>query len=700
MARRSARLQKRSPTPSASPDSSWTTAQSATSPRPERLPSVFENDETISQTPQKPVVDKPQLGSQLPQPLSRATPLKSKSSRSFLSPFTTRTPKNRTPIKPSGDEMHPAHHHQSTAKILDEARWLGFQALGAHTAPPKASEGLGISQATPSKSPVPTSTVKPSTSVASPEFRFRFRSPITGLTPKSSRILKEAQEEDTVAGGRALFGADEFSALADISPQRKMAVPKGKATRFSDVHMAQFKKMDSIANHPSAFRADSNRFKLVSKSLKRSPSKAELDKPEPSLKASTTSLKRTQSKMDTAEPTKKIVPTPLKRTQSKMDLARPNNLPRNHSTVRLVPPSRDGRPPIQDGNPSAKRVKRSENDDAASTRPISRDSNAGPGRPAALGRPLHSQTGLPRAAFRLMTPTKASIARSQSVKTLKSTSMIPSLLRSPSTRAMFSPTNIGETMMDGMREGIRKTSNSFHRVKSILRTGTPSRKFSEDPEKIAAGTHMSPPPVPNLYKTLPNVPATAPVKKHVNFTTSTLDTAAQDELGKSPSPIKFRAVSELPPDAVVYPSLHPSDGIEYPTLPTREESFVGSPNRRLTFGGPKSNVPGSFLFKSDKPMTFGPVSTGTIRMVRNSDVSSLVSDKKRKLKTFEESSGKENNEPADEEQRSPKKARTAVGEPPKTPATTSRLLHRTPRGGSAISKSRLAFLATPKKTRP
>ena len=48
-----------------------------------------------------------------------------------------------------------------------------------------------------------------------------------------------------------------------MSTERKKAVPKGKMTRFSDVHVQQFKKMDSIANHASAFRADPSRFKPV-----------------------------------------------------------------------------------------------------------------------------------------------------------------------------------------------------------------------------------------------------------------------------------------------------------------------------------------------------------------------------------------------------------------------------------------------------
>jgi hypothetical protein len=55
-----------------------------------------------------------------------------------------------------------------------------------------------------------------------------------------------------------------------------------------------------------------------------------------------------------------------------------------------------------------------------------------------------------------MTPTKASMARSQSVKTLKTTSMIPSLAKPPSTNNLFSPTNVAQAMRDGARESMRK----------------------------------------------------------------------------------------------------------------------------------------------------------------------------------------------------------------------------------------------------
>ena len=321
--------------------------------------------------------------SRLPPPSNTATPLKDKSSKSLLMAITARTPKNRTPIKPAGQEMHPAQFHASTAKVLDEARWLGFQAMGANTAPPKAS-GFAAGQETPTKTPAPevsTPSSKLAKLAASPEFKFRFKSPIGDLSPNTNNILNGPDNEEDVVGGHALFGADEFTTPKDVSSKRKTVKPKGKMARFSDVHMAQFKKMDSIANHPSAFRADPNRSKAVGAS-----SKTDLDKPESSTNASNR-LKRTQSKMDVATaPVTKTVPTPLKRTQSKKDVAEAgSSATRAQPTVKMVPP-RDGRAQSQDGNPTAKRIKRTEADDAASTRPASPAHRGYPRTPAPAAR--------------------------------------------------------------------------------------------------------------------------------------------------------------------------------------------------------------------------------------------------------------------------------------------------------------------------
>ena len=560
--------------------------------------------EPVTKTPQKPAADASRAASKLPaaKPAGLQTPCSRSTSSKLLSAVSSiHTPTNRTPIKPTGDEMHPALHHASTAKPLDEARWLGFQSLGAHTAPPKAT---GHAPGTPSKTPAHASSSNAPVLGSSPStFRFLFKSPFSNVTetpkrgdlsPTTRNILKEPATSATP--GRAIFGANEFTSKVDVTPARLKAEPKGKMARFSDIHMAQFKKMDSVANHPSAWRLKKTPSKpdlpkLETNKLKRTQSK--MDLAEPSTKAS--SVQRPQPKRSAAESSSKTSPTPLKRTQSKADLTN-SSLPRSQSTVRLVA-SQEG-----SNDPAPKRVKRTEVDDAATTRPTSRDSNteASSSKIPVPPRKITSQTALPRLAARLMTPTKSSMARAQSqtVKATKTASMIP---QSPSAKNLFSPIHISRSLRDGARESMQQAKRNLQQVRSILRT--PSRKFSDDPVKIAAGTHMSPPPEPAWDRAPPVIPATAPVKKHVNFSNSTLARAAPDDLTKSPSPMKFRAGSEVPSGVVVYPSL--GSGVEYPKLPQGDASPTASPSRRLTFGDETANHPRSFSFESDKPVNFG-----------------------------------------------------------------------------------------------
>ena len=115
---------------------------------------------------------------------------------------------------------------------------------------------------------------------------------------------------------------------------------------------------------------------------------------------------------------------------------------------------------------------------------------------------------------------------------------------------------------------------------------------------------MSPPPALNFEKSLPAIPATAPAKKHVNFTSSTLGRATDGELGKSPSPMKLRAGSEVPTGAIIYPSLQASEA-QYPDLSHDDEAPIASPSRRLTFGGEIPNLPRDFSFEAGRPIDFG-----------------------------------------------------------------------------------------------
>jgi hypothetical protein len=238
---------QRSPAPSERASNSsdgWETAQSYSSADQEPLPSVAERAESAIKTPRKTAIAQPASAaqatksSQLPQP-STATP--------------TRTPKNRTGnlVLPS-EEMHPAQHHASTAKPRDEARWLGFQTMDAHTAPPK-STGQSAGQTTPSKTPAPVTPGKVKGTIASlgfpfQGFNFRVKSPVASLSPSSSSILK-GYKDAPVADARALFKADEFTAPEDMGAKRKTAVPTGKMSRFSDVHMVSV-----VMSIPSMYR--------------------------------------------------------------------------------------------------------------------------------------------------------------------------------------------------------------------------------------------------------------------------------------------------------------------------------------------------------------------------------------------------------------------------------------------------------------
>ncbi|KAJ9668246.1 hypothetical protein H2201_001676 [Coniosporium apollinis] len=570
---------------------------------PSHLPSLCERDET-------------------PDPITTAiptvlkTPQTEKKHTSFFANFTTRTPKNKTPIQPSNEEMHPHHHQASTAKPLDEARWLGFLNKGAHTEPVKGVNKIPAVDVTPSKTPDPSKNP-----FSSPDFKFTFRKQSLELSPAARKMMAESREEAAKVRAQMVAQQDEFAARPAVEDAtgRKIAPAKGKASRFSDVHMAQFKKMDSIANHPSAFRTDSIRAAQGSTSLKRTQSKADLGDRE-------NGSSRTKSQKSQHAAREEVISGPVKRAKHRPE------------------------------------------DDTSAARPVSRDNTSDeskPSTPKGTGL-IRSKSGIPQPTSNLTTPTKASIARSQSVKSMK-TSMIPSLARSSSVKSLANP-----QAADARREDYASRMKST--VKSILRG--PQRLYSNDPAKIAAGTHIATPKGRvNLNKDLPSVPATAPVAKHVNFTSSTLYKALHDDAAlASPSAAHSaaRSASEKP-ERMASP-------IPYPSLPDRETITNPNASRRLTTGG----MPADFTFRSDKPISFGPATAvkGTIRPVRNSDAVSFAnlpgvptgaSPVKRKLESVNETSDKENEE---DESRPTKKSRPTEQPPvPKMPA--SRLPKRT-----------------------
>ncbi|KAI9744349.1 MAG: hypothetical protein M1835_002788, partial [Candelina submexicana] len=465
-----------------------------------------------------------------------------------LTSSTVQTPTTGARVYPSLEELHPSKEQQSTTKQPDSGLILGF---GSPRELLQGGRSVASVQGTPSKANG-TVTGPPS----SPGFEFKFTRPETELSSEAQKMMEGLREEAARIKAKLAVERDEgrsgdggIDKLEGVGG-RRIAKPKGKAGRYSDLHMEEFKKMDSIAGHASAFRAQPGRFQPVTASLKRSKSQAKLDEPE-------TGLTRTKS---------------TKSLRSEQD-----------DRANLGP---------------AKRAKKHSQDDTSCDRPLSRNGESGTQGKSSTPTLPRSNSGLPTA---ITTPTKASLARSASVKHNK-TSMIPSLTRSPSVKSLASPSS--------KTEGSKKYLSSLARLgsmKSILRR--PQPLFSDDPIKQAAGTHIATPKGnSDLNKVLPSLPATpteglqrTPTLKRVNFTPNTL--AKCDLAAASPSRSKI-------------PSLQPqqsteqgASGVAYPSLP-KAEAPSPSPIKVRHSG------PGDFTFRSDKTLNFGTGST--IRQVHPS----------------------------------------------------------------------------------
>ncbi|KAK8172026.1 hypothetical protein BKA80DRAFT_16987 [Phyllosticta citrichinensis] len=593
--RRSSRLASTPRRVNTSPAAEMASPAPTTTPK---MPALGEVDESPDPAPVRPV----------------STPKASEAVGKRTPATEARTPTNKSPIAPSHVEMHPQFHHHTTAKPLQEARWLGFMNMGPQTEPSKKGlSKIPITQATPTKSQELSRTFSP------PDFKFTFRNPELDLSPKAKKMMEESRKDVERIRAQMAANPQQYGLQTNEELRRKIVQPKGKSTRFSDAHAKAFAKMESIANHPSAFRNDPSRLKpsAAAGSLKRSPSKAELDK--------------------------------VEKTTPKMS--------RSRSNVSLQ--NSDGK---ESAGP-AKRVKRSKDDDASAARPAPRNGND---KGLESKSTVAPRTGIPR-LNNLTTPTKASLARSQSVKTLKKTALITDVPKSPSVQHFTTPSKAKSTLL----EGIRKVGQSVSRlptVKSILRS--PLRQYSDDPAKIAAGTHR--PQLSDLNKKLPAVPATEPVQKRVNFSDSTL-ARTSDEEPATPTAASARATSDDVSSDVVYPDLSHT-----------------SPFRRAT---------GDFTFRAETALKFGP-SKPTIRHVRPSDTNagvggaSTLKDDQAAKKRKVDGAGKlpESDKENEEEERPAKRSK-----PNTTPAAKSKTPSRSNAARAGLSRTRLNLLATPKR---
>lgn len=148
-------------------------------------------------------------------------------------------------------------------------------------------------------------------------FRFARDAADTELSTDARRMMEDLRDE--AAKIKADLVAKREGGGNDTEKNdRKIARPKGKSGRFSAVHMAEFKKMDSIEGHASAWRAQNGRFTPVVSDTKSSPSKANLDGT-PTSQAKP-SLKRSSSRANLDATPTSVRKAGLKRSSSKANL--------------------------------------------------------------------------------------------------------------------------------------------------------------------------------------------------------------------------------------------------------------------------------------------------------------------------------------------------------------------------------------------
>jgi hypothetical protein len=523
--------------------------------------------------------------------------------------------------------MHPSKAQQSTTKAPDSGLRLGFSDI-------KNKSKLSALESTPSKS-----------AIMSDGFEFKFAHSESELSNEAKRIMESVREEAARIKETLRVERDEQNRKDEETEQiirngRRIAMPKKKAGRFSDVHKEQFRNMDSIANHASLWKN----------------------------KSITSPLKRTLSRTDSDD---KDQISSLKRTQSKADL----------SDDRL------------ENTAPGKRARTSDIKDVSAARPVSRDGS-----------------NIPRFAFpsAISTPTKASLARTTSVKTPSSTK-IPTLGHSKSTKELSTLAKLSTpNKLEDSKPlfGLKKSIS----MKSIL--SKPQPKFSNDPLKIAAGTHI---PTPDTAGT--------PVRsiKRVGFAdnlTSPLPSKIPEP--KSPSPVKIAPTPMKMPEIKSPSPVKPASEIrliEATTTITKIPTFNSPEKISYPQLNPLSSNPprpGDFTFRADRQIQFSP--SKTIRRVRPSGVPTMTNpfeglpsvphgmpNKKRRRVEDDEDEERENRPPVGEASPS-KKLKMKIGEDIKPPVTPHKKLVKSQPGSvhsekKGISLGRLNFLARPKARR-
>ncbi|TVY67373.1 hypothetical protein LSUE1_G007039 [Lachnellula suecica] len=636
------------------------------------------------------------------------------------SPLAPRTPATASRPVPGIEEMHPSKAQQSTAQKPDSGLRLGFTDIKT------TRDGRPVEQS-PSK-----------TGISNSSFDFRFARPGPTLGPEAQRMMDELREEALRIKVRLAAEKKEKQERGeeDTVTGRKIAQPKGKVGRYSDIHMEEFKKMDSIAGHASSFRGQPGRV-TPAKSLKRTQSKANLDEKEaiPTKIASPMKPNKNLERLQITTPVKT-----LKRTQSRARLDEREDIP-----TKIASPVKPKDSERLENTASAKRARINITDDTSSVRPVSSDTIMKPMTPSIP----RSQSSFLSA---ISTPTQSSLARASGAK--PATTQIPTLSRSPSKPSLLgtprgltksATTNDVHVLPKSEPRGFLRSPGKFDRVKSILRKASDSiKKPHAKPSSIPSLTRTPSKPNLNPEKTLPSVPGTprGPVStkaiKHVNFTPETIKKNAAT-FQNSPSSIKSgiprstsrvilsaKSPSKLKSNEVQYPSIadlpeignHPQE-VEYPSLAGVRPLPV--PPQFASTPRPPPSVPGTFTFRSDHTINFGASPKGfgsspgqaSLRQVRQSIAPSMPGsfpgtkkENSQPLPSFPHGMSNkkrhrmEDDETEDDFQPSPKKRKEEVAEGPMLMAprmiATPKSRLNSPAKKGALSLSRLNMLARPK----
>lgn len=609
--------------------------------------------------------------------------------------------------------MHPSKIQQSTTKEPDSGLRLGFADIGASK-----------NQQTPSKP------------MADSSFEFRFARPGPQLSAEAQHMMDGLREEALRVKARLIAEREEAAKNAgEVATNgiagRKIAQAKGKAGRFSDVHMAEFKKMDSIADHPSSFRAQPGRLAPAKPALKRSQSQAKLDERE--------EIKEQPSRIAPVKPA-------LKRSRSQAKLQEREDIKEQAKNTRILQSER-----LENDAPP-KRARKGLGEDTSSARPVSRDN-----------KPSTPQKQANTLAF-ITTPTHSSLARAASIK--KPTTHIPTLSRSPSkpnlnaAPTMYAvPTGLPKSTTTSSLSSIPKSEpKSFlrspgkvERLKSMLRYPSMSAKKPAAPSALPVFALS--PTKPDFNKALPSLPTTpggyqqSKSIKHVSFTPEAVDKNA-DSIRNSPSPVKSgipRSISRLnlqaknlssqpsvnsfKPLEVSYPSIADHPSVKEQSKTAELSTLTGMrplpmPPRPVTTERLTSlSGPGTFTFRSDHTINFAKSPTGfgsspgqaSVRQVRSSIFGGMpgsfpVSNKENtpihsaahgfSNKKRHRAESEEDNE--EEVERSPKKLKTGATPGPslmtqKLEAAKTNSSSRTPSPKKkGLSLSRLNMLSRPK----